>query len=479
MLFAGERGDTETPQTIKSAKSLLQHRKSVLDDQRKHRREQIKSAQGSKTRSAFMPQFSDLDIKKYVRESEMKITIRSAEYRRESYNVPDHSTTKKRGGSSKVANKFKLIGRFKKLSSATERLGDQVLGVTDSQPCRAHCFTRDHGWRMMSDHAKKRYLMNKFTIATGKGEIKEPKKKEKVEVEQRKLTIPLIYITTCTGSTYIHPISLVMLRAQRKKQNEELEKLNREKSPVKKRTLVLRSDVSKDNQRKANIQPSPVAKHKDKVKEGGQSGGKFPKAKLVLHEESSSEDSDNESDGLEDNPFNTKKINIKYSVEKIRRAKAERKRQENPQKDDVFQMLAKYCRVQNVLKAFSRGRRNPNPSGRRWSMFPPSTATKKPKLRSLSLGNKLPVEKMQIGKLKWFSFLDKKQETNKSQPLPINETKFDTFPMNQFRVNVHRALDEFVVRKEVVISDTSAKASVSITFTKKSVFTQQKRSGFM
>ena len=78
---------------------------------------------------------------------------------------------------------------------------------------------------------------------------------------------------------------------------------------------------------------------------------------------------------------------------------------------------------------------------------------------------------MTVGKLKWFPFLNPMRQLYQ----PCNEIEdpiFENYPMDTFRENLERALDKFVVRREVVVSDYTAKASVSFTFTKKYVFSK-------
>lgn len=339
--------------------------------------------------------------------------------------------------------------KYSQVDPKNERFADTVGGITGSMPCRIHCYSRtDVAWSFKTSKQKRAFIARKLHGAGGKittGNVK-PKAKCVVSRKLRKLQIPLVYISTVSGITYLHPVSRSLLQEKRKAQ--QLAAVAEMEKTITKRTLLI--PTSADKKQKAL---SPQSS---------------PKCSLTVIE-SPDEDAESESDGLDDSPFNTKKLNIQYSLEKIRVARVKRNK-EKKDEANFFEVLKKYYRMQSVLKAFSKKGKKARGG---FAVMP----RKRFGAKAMQVLKKKS-EPITLGKLKWFKFLDAKKTSSalakESSTMTLKKPFFETNQVHLFRENLERALDEFVVRKEVVISDHSAKASVSITFTKKSVFSKSK-----
>ena len=440
---------------------------------------------------------SELDVKKYVSDTEIK------EKKDEDDRVPDleeyvimmkeHADMlremERMERIREIMEKHQKIKKktskmFRLIKIENERFGDEVGGVTDSIPCKLHCYDQDSVWKHLRDKTKHNFLAEKLSAAGGKVTVK-PKKKVKREPKvTRKLIVPLVYVTTITGITYLHPVSKEMLQQRWQEKAANLSVRMMQKIEEQKRLHSMKS-----------LTPAVALEYVIESEEEDTEKPMFPKARpLVTGKESPDILSDDESDDFEDTDFDTDKLNKQYSIEKIRKIKREHKARERARR--INQVLQKYFRMQTVLKAFTP---KPKPlSGRRHSLSRNKysgysayhlTKPKRPKQTKVNLP-KLPrktgqvkkeqeetseEEEMTIGKLKHYRFLNaSKTPTPKPTEDAKYEERYDAFPMEDFRLNVERALEEFVVRREIIVSDSSNKKSVSVTFTKKSVFTKSK-----
>ena len=481
-----------------SVETMLRKRKVIVAKIKSEWKKMIKEYKPPKS---MLPELSELVISKYLS------TVNLTEPQQEEEKVPDLGeyiamlkederydptlgpAERERLRIIKTARKYNLI------KPENERFADEVGGVTDSVKCKLHCYDRDMTWRSLKDTTKRNYLLKKLMDAGGKVDVK-PKKKKKHELKKlAPFKIPVIFITTANGITFVHPDSKLMLQKQRR---EELKKLAA--TGFTRRTSLLPTSptaLKKELDKKRRSRQNSIV---DSVSQNGELS--FPKAEpLVTGIESPDIDSDDESDELSDSLFDNKKLNINFSIEKIKTKKANMKKKADKRFRDV---LKKYYRMQSVIKAFT-----PKPSltkpkqsftkprssltttkpsltgGRRLSMPAyPSFATpgtgaqksrkpiKKTKLKEES--EECIKETVTIGKLKKFRFLEAKTKIKPVEDVCTEESLFDVYPMHEFRINTERALAEFVVRREIVVSNISTKKSVSITFTKKSVFTKSK-----
>ena len=444
-------------------------------------------------KKSMLPVLSELDIKKYLSDSEVKgkqqvddkvpdleeyidMLKEHAEMLKECEKMERLKEIMEKQNIKRIPKKYRMI----KLED--ERFGDEVGGVTDSIPCKLHCYDQDPSWRNLRDRSKRNFLVEKLMAAGGKVTVKPKRKVKKEPKVERKLVIPLIYVTTISGITYLHPVSKQMIQKQWQEQAATMSGRIIQK---------LEEQKLEEQKKKKSRTPSPAKEVKKDSEDVDADKPMFPKAiPLVKGRESPDLISDEESDEFEDTDFDTAKLNKTYSIEKIKKLRREQRAKERAGKFN--QVLQKYFRMQTVLKAFTP---KPKPS-RRLSLSPSKYSgysayhlakPKKKKQTKLALprlmgqqreGKKQEEttdEKITVGKLKHYRFLDASQKKR-----PTGEAKYeerhDAFPMEDFRLNTERALEEFVVRREIIVSDSSTKKSVSVTFTKKSVFTKSKYS---
>ena len=459
---------------------ILKKRKDIMA---KLKSDQKKKTKEYKPPTSMLPQLSKLVVSKYIS------AVKLREAGQEEDTVPDLAEfiamlkeddkydptlgSLERQKFIKVAKKYHLI------KPDNERFADEVGGVTDSVSCKMHCYDRDETWRTLRDNTKRNYLATKLMNAGGKVIVK-PKKKKKKEQQKKEvpLKVPVVFVTTSTGITYVHPVSKQLVQKQRR---EELQRLANAKTNSR-RTSLLPTTPTALKQELEKKRRSVTNSVLDSIREKG--GPMFPKAMPFRPgSESPDKDSDTESDELSDSPFDRKKLNINFSIEKIKLKRARQRRRKTETKT-FHAVLQKYYRMQSVLKAFT-----PKPSttgsSRRLSMpaypsgFSPGIAAQSPikRIRQLGLKEKDIKEvkdPITIGKLKNFRFLKAKEKSKPAEILHPEMPSFDVYPMHDFRINIERALAEFVVRREIVVSNISTKKSVSITFTKKSVFTKSK-----
>ncbi|KAJ8319208.1 hypothetical protein KUTeg_004299 [Tegillarca granosa] len=150
--------------------------------------------------------------------------------------------------------------------------------------------------------------------------------------------------------------------------------------------------------------------------------------------------------------FDTNKLNFRYSFERLRGKGYHKK------KPAFYKVLKKYYRMHTAVTVFNEPVTR---KGRKMSILQQIINQK---TAERILPKRKP--KMQIGKLRKFSFQD--QELQRA---PFEESpEFKHIDIEKFRESFLKALDDFVVRKELVISSHGSTVSTTITFTKKSIF---------
>ena len=84
---------------------------------------------------------------------------------------------------------------------------------------------------------------------------------------------------------------------------------------------------------------------------------------------------------------------------------------------------------------------------------------------------KEPEQEFVVGKLRRFSFNDVKSKKRLNLD-KLSRGEFTKPDLSMFHTNVKKAIDEYVVRREIVVSDTRTfyRGATSVTFTKKSCF---------
>ncbi|XP_067673809.1 uncharacterized protein [Haliotis asinina] len=186
-----------------------------------------------------------------------------------------------------------------------------------------------------------------------------------------------------------------------------------------------------------------------------------------LETESADTESDEESE-LEDSLFDTNKLNKRYSFEKLRGKNYHKK------KPAFFDILKKYYRVQKAMNML----RGPSKMSSVMSNTSKTTTAKAKPGRNKPAAGLLrrltrPVKQKRdivLGKIKPFGF---QQFNNHKLKIPdIEVPDFSEYPMKEFVANLVKALDDFVVRKENVISSYGMETITTITFTRPQVFTK-------
>lgn len=148
--------------------------------------------------------------------------------------------------------------------------------------------------------------------------------------------------------------------------------------------------------------------------------------------------------------FDTKKLNLKYSFERLVKEKTKRK-------PSFYDALKKYYKIHKVV---NKCQETPvNKDGR--NPLNLETEEGEEEEERDEKGDTIP-----FGKLKKFAFLDH----NPQKGYEEENISFATNSMDGFTTKVLKSLDDFVVRKEQVVSDFYSKISISITFTRKSAF---------
>ena len=475
-MFKGERSSS-IEKDLSAEEKLRKRKESYKNVATKWKERQSRISEPK----PLFPEFSELDVDKYLSKDRKENAL---DNRSMPDKVPDLvefidilKRDKHQQAMRKKEGKYKTDRKTSKTTRPdNERLADEVGGVTDSQACRLHCYQADRSWKIMSEASRKRFLTEKAMQMSGKPKEKTKRKVKKRQVK-KELEIPFVYVTTISGITYLHPISKKKMRKSLKMKMRE-----QSESPTRRRQFLVAPITGQDlfrTRRQSISKPSSPVPGPNQGSKTNADDRKFPKAEaLVSGMESPDYDSDEESDGLEDSMFNSKRLNVCYSLERIRKKKAQKKK-ENPTQQTMYKILKKYYRMQSILKAFSgpnKVRRRSSVSGSRGSLrsFISKMGDGQTKKRTKKLPKIVDERKepdMVLGKLKDFAFLGARRELHPPCD-EMNEPLFENYSMDIFRQRVERALDDFVVRREVVISDYTAKASVSVTFTKKHVFTR-------
>jgi hypothetical protein len=406
----------------------LRKRKEIVQQNRNKKKQLIAQrkqsgliAQRKQSGDKIMPEFSELDVKKYVKDHEVPQIIA----------VPKNETVptlEEYAENLEAGLKREARLKDKTMASRTAKKSAINYGKFGI----AFSFTGLKAGTDVKSLNNKTSAQRMIMIETL---MKARKKKQKVPERTNKIVVPLVYISTPSGLTFLHPVSTPLLK-------------------------------------KKNVEERHLAYI-------GQTGPKFPKIKLVPSNEMESpdeQDSEEDAEDIDKGEFNSKKLNIKYSTERMRKVKAAIRAEERRNKSHIYDLLKKYCRMQSVFKAFSGPQKKRHKSS--VAGLPFGTSIKKKKKKTPKISENIEPECnafVNVGKLKKFAFL----EANEKAKTPSSEqlkSLFNNYPMDLFCENLERALKDFVVRREIVISDYNGKTLVSLTFTKKSVFTSSKYS---
>lgn len=423
-----------------------------MRDERKRELSKVKPKE-----TQIVPEFSELDVSKYVKEEKLRTDIGLSESDRmptfEEY-AEMLEDRLKREARMRAKTAIKLL--FSTLKE--ESLGDKKEKKT-SVPA--------HGLLKLSNPGIKNQLLKKYQTV---------EKKKTIPRRKNRIVVPLVYISTASGMTYLHPVSRKLLLAKRVEEEKERAK-EAKKLFLRRTSLLPTAPTALVNELQKVRQSSTTCSNQSDGNE--RSGPRFPKIKLIQSEIESPDDTDDSEDDtdLDQSIFDAKKLNVRYSTDRMRQAKARRRAEERKEEPHFKVILKKFFKMQAVLSVFSK-----TPKKQRRSSVAGVTPFKSKKYKKAAqnkLGtcaDKDSVEVDQfvdVGKLKWFSFLEAKDKEKLKSAEQIGPF-FDNYPMELFRENLERALKEFVVRREIIVSDYNNKSLVSITFTKKSVFTTSK-----
>lgn len=256
-------------------------------------------------------------------------------------------------------------------------------------------------------------------------------------------TIPDIVLTTSSGQN----ITL-------SQKSEPAVPLAKESDP-KPRAAMPKEQKSVASKKSIRKKESKAGAKKSVSKARSVSGGSRGRGRAsVAPSYTESDTSEEEDDTTESSCFDTKKLNFRYSFEKLKSAKNPKKK-----RPAFYDVLKKYYRVQKTLDALTKPKGSKG-KGRK-SIFE-------------RILQKHPIKTeadIVIGKMKKFPFLQYK----KKHIFPTEMANFATVSMAEFEERLYQALNDFIVRKEHVVSNINGKSVTTITFTKKSTFDQKNR----
>lgn len=272
-----------------------------------------------------------------------------------------------------------------------EKTAQEVGGVTDSKSCERHVL--EFGRRRST---------GKMSVSKG---VDFRKKKKKTPD-----AVPTIYLTSPGGANFLllQP-SISKVEAKRRQSTGPIAEVEFEQEPPE--HAIPEFDDNKDNA------------------------------------DSSDEDREDQSDFQ--NLFDSRKLNTKYSFERLRGKNYHKK------KPAFFGVLRKYYRLQKVADAFADSGAV-RQKAKRKSVFH----------RLLNTTDNLESERDVIGKMKTYNFLYHRRRRKAN----LDECDFSNLSMAEFRDNLIRALDDFIIRKERVVSNIGAKSTTHITFTRPFIF---------
>ncbi|KAL3877506.1 hypothetical protein ACJMK2_035205 [Sinanodonta woodiana] len=176
-----------------------------------------------------------------------------------------------------------------------------------------------------------------------------------------------------------------------------------------------------------------------------------------LEEESSNSSLEMKNAFEEESTFDVGKLNFSYSIEQLqRKRKVKRQRAVNSWKT--------YCRIKRIIAAFTHGQKE-----ERYKVKSQSKRNKSKNEDRLGRSRQMSTV---TGHLRWFPFLSKADATRMTPDLLPSFQK--VYSKDFLQQIVLKAMESFVVRKEIVVSDYNGETCMSITFTKPSVFKKYK-----
>ncbi|KAK6169994.1 hypothetical protein SNE40_018495 [Patella caerulea] len=190
----------------------------------------------------------------------------------------------------------------------------------------------------------------------------------------------------------------------------------------------------------------------------------------IMESDSDTESSDSVMDDADDDyvdtVFDTRKLNKKYSIEKIRAIKLKKEK-----KPPVLNILRKFCRVNRMMNSLAP-KAVPSKTPRK-SLADANKAKQSAKAFGMfrRLNKKAVAEvkpAVEVGKLKTFNFLKLKDHVSKIPDVDL--PNFESTSLDDCKKNLLRALGDFVIRKEKITSSHTYETLTTITFTRPSTY---------
>lgn len=318
------------------------------------------------------------------------------------------------------------------LDDVVGTMAAKVRGVTDSKECGNYILNNIGKKKGVKDRKKSK--MKTVSIS--------PSIPTTIPLASPK-TIPDIVLTTSSGQN----ITL-------SQKPEPAVPLAKESVP-RPRAAMPKEQKSVASKKSIRKKESKAGAKKSASKARSVSGGSKGRGRAsVAPSYTETDTSEEEDDTTESSCFDTKKLNFRYSFEKLKNTKNPKKK-----RPAFYDVLKKYYRVQKTLDALTKPKGSKG-KGRK-SIFE-------------RILQKHPIKTepdFVIGKLKKFPFLQYK----KKYIFPTEMANFATVSMAEFEERLYQALNDFIVRKEHVVSNINGKSVTTITFTKKSTFDQKNR----
>ncbi|XP_061182056.1 uncharacterized protein LOC133190434 [Saccostrea echinata] len=322
-----------------------------------------------------------------------------------------------------------VITNIQTFEDTIGEMATKVRGVTDSRECENHVL--NHSGKKKPSKDRKKSKAKSVSISPVSPKTASPDSPS---------TIPDIVLTSPSGQSCNLSVK-----------SEVVSPIGKAVSPPSRASpREFKSVVVKKSVRKKESKPgSKKSVAKAKSTSGKKSRGKANLAPSYIESDTSEED-----DTTVSTCFDTKKLNFRYSFEKLKSSKGGKKK-----KPAFYEILKKYYRVQKTIDALTTPKGSKG-KGRK-SIFE-------------RLMQKQTIKKTEpefvIGKLKKFSFLKYK----KRPTVEVEMANFSTVSMVEFEERLFKALDDFIVRKEHVVSNINGKSVTAITFTKKFAFEEKK-----
>ncbi|XP_062619006.1 uncharacterized protein LOC134280573 [Saccostrea cucullata] len=325
-----------------------------------------------------------------------------------------------------------VITNIQTFEDTVGEMAVKVRGLTDSRVCENHVLNNGGKKKPSKDRKKSKAKSVSISPVT-------PKTISPISPN----TVPDIVLTTPSGQSCNLSV----------KSEADTPSVKSMSPPSRASPREVKSVAVKKSVRKKESRPGSKAGSKKSIAKAKSTSGRKSRGKASLAPSYIESDSSDEDDTTISTCFDTNKLNFRYSFEKLKCPKGGKKK-----KPAFYEILRKYYRVQKTLDALTRPKDSKG-KGRK-SIFE-------------RILQKQTIKKTEpefvIGKMKKFSFLNYKKKPTVGAEVP----NFSTVSMVEFEERLFKALDDFIVRKEHVVSNLNGKSVTALTFTKKSAFKEK------